>query len=197
MAYDDASCYNLKRAGKVHGIAIDGPVELPDARRQGGDDTMSTQMESPSRTQKATATLRDFRVRGLDAMSALAELNRRVVGGFIELSSAAALEGVRAWSELQSVAMDVARPAPPAKPELHEAAPGEEPPAPDALAWYRRGVESTVSAAQRALKLLEKNGEILARTAEHNQASAERTAKEIREALDVYAERMRKIYSRN
>jgi hypothetical protein len=154
---------------------------------------MATQTES--RTQKAAATVTDLRMRGLDLVSALAELNRRVVGGLIELSSSTALEGVRAWTELQAVAVDAARPTPQPKPELHEA--GDEPPAPDPLAWYRRGIESSVSVTQRVLKLLEKNGEILARSAEHNQASAERTGKEIREALEVYTERVRKIYNRN
>jgi hypothetical protein len=158
---------------------------------------MPTHTESQPRTQKAAVTVSDLRMRGLDLVTALAELNRRVVGGLIELSSSTALEGVRAWAELQAVAVDAARPTPQPKPELHEAGAGDQPPAPDPLGWYRRGIESSVTVTQRVLKVLEKNGEILARSAEHNQASAERTGKEIREALEVYAERVRKIYSRN
>jgi hypothetical protein len=158
---------------------------------------MATQTESRPKTEKTAAALGELRVRGLDVISALAELNRRVVGAVIELSSSAALEGVRAWTELQSAAVDAARPAPRPKAEFHEAAAGEEVPASEPVDWYRRGVESSVNTTQRILKLLEKNGEILARSAEHNQTAAERTGKEIREALEVYAERMRKIYGRN
>jgi hypothetical protein len=150
---------------------------------------MVTQVEPKSTTQKAAASLRDSGSRVLDAVSAFAELNQRVVGGLIELSSEAALETVRAVTELQSAAVEAVRPAP-AKEEPRE--PGEAP-----EGWYRRGLDLAVDEAQRMVSFLEKNGQIMARSAERRQSSGERAGKEIKEALEVYAERMRKIYGRN
>jgi hypothetical protein len=145
---------------------------------------MLTQAEPQTTTQKGAAKLRDSRTRVLDAVSAFADLNQRVVGGLIELSSEAALETVRAMTELQSAAVDAFR-STPAAPEPVEA--------PGAEGWYRKGLDLAVDEAQRFVTLLEKNGQIMARSAERRQSSRERAGKEIKEALELYAERMRKI----
>jgi hypothetical protein len=151
--------------------------------------------EAEPKTQKPRAALRDLRSKALDAVSALVDLNQRAVGGLIELSSAAAAESVQAYTELQAAAIEAVRPATEAIEEPREG-PGTR--GWEALGgWYRRGVDRAVDDAQRALKLLEKNGQIIARSTERQQSSAERVGKEIREALEVYSERMREIYRRN
>jgi hypothetical protein len=145
---------------------------------------MVTQAEPQTTTQKSAAMLRDSRTRVLDAVSAFADLNQRVVGGLIELSSEAALETVRTLTELQSATVEAFR-AVPVAPETGEA-PGSE-------GWYRKGLDVAVDETQRFVKLLEKNGQILTRSAERRQSSRERVGKEIKEALEVYAEKMRKV----
>jgi hypothetical protein len=138
--------------------------------------------------------MRDSRVQALDAVAALADLNQRIVGGLIELTSGAALEAVRTYAELQAATVDALRPAPTPREEPRERGEG---PAWEATGWYRRTLDTAVDDAQKLVKLLEKDGQILARSAERSQSSVERTGKEIREALEVYAERMRKIFGRN
>jgi hypothetical protein len=142
--------------------------------------------------EKAAATVLDTRSRVLDAVSAFADLNQRVLGGLIELSSEAALETVRAFTEMQAAAVDAVRPTPAAKVEVPE--PGETP---GTEAWYRRGLDRAVGDAQRLVKFMEKNGQIVARSAERRQSAGERAGKEIKEALDLYADRMRKVFNRN
>jgi predicted membrane-bound mannosyltransferase len=66
----------------------------------------------------------------------------------------------------------------------------------DPLAWYRKGLQAVADGTQRATKLVETNAQIVARNAEHFQAFAERTAKEIESAGNTYVNRMREIYSR-
>jgi hypothetical protein len=149
--------------------------------------------EVQPKTQKSRTTMREVRSKALDVVSALADLNQRAVGGLIELSSAAALENVRAFAELQTAAVEAARQAPEAK-----EAPGEPgAPGADATRWYGNGVQVAVDGAQRLLKLLEKNGQIIARSAERQQSAAERVGKDIREALEVYSERMRATFRGN
>ena len=115
----------------------------------------------------AAATVRDTRSRVLDAVSAFADLNQRVLGGMIELSSEAALETVRAFTELQAAVVEAVRPTPEAK--VEEPAPGETP---GTEVWYRRGLDRAVDDAQRFVKLLEKNGQIMARSVERRQSAA-------------------------
>jgi hypothetical protein len=154
--------------------------------------------EAEPKTKKPRAALRDLRSKALDAVSALVDLNQRAVGGLIELSSAAAAESVQAYTELQAAAIEAVRPATEATEAIEEPREGPGTRGWEALGgWYRRGVDRAVDDAQRALKLLEKNGQIIARSTERQQSSAERVGKEIREALEVYSERMREIYRRN
>ena len=49
----------------------------------------------------------------------------------------------------------------------------------------------------RVFRMLEANGQVVTRSAERLQASAERTSKEIQEALTSYIGRMKDIYARN
>jgi hypothetical protein len=151
---------------------------------------MLTKVEPHTTTQKSTATLRETGSKALDAVSAFTDLNQKVVGGLIELSSEAALETVRALAELQSAVVEAVRPAPAAKDEPREPVDRS---GWDTFGWYRRGLDFAVDETQRLVKLLEKNGQIMARSGERRQSSGERASKEIRDALEVYAERMRKV----
>ena len=137
-----------------------------------------------------TSTLRE---KILDAVSAYAQANERVIGELVELSSSTAREGIKTYIELQTAALEAAReislPAAPAAEMLDEDRR-------DPLAWYRKGLQTVAEGAQRATKLAETNAQIIARNAERFQVSAERTVKEIEGAGNTYASRMREIYAR-
>jgi hypothetical protein len=130
----------------------------------------------------------------LEAVSAFAEANQRMVGELIELSSAAARESLRAIGELQTAAVETARAVP--MPSLPQPETMEELRR-DPFAWYRKGFQAIADGTQRAVKLAETNAQIVARNAERLQASADRAAKEIEQAASGYVSRMKDIYTRN
>jgi hypothetical protein len=129
----------------------------------------------------------------MEAVSAFAQANERVVGGLIELSSTAARESLRTIGELQAAAMDTARAIP--MPSLPQPETIEELRR-DPFAWYRKGFQALADSTQRAAKLVETNAQIVARNAERMQASADRAAKEIEQAASGYVSRMKDIYTR-
>ena len=128
--------------------------------------------------------------KALDAVSALAEANQRVVGQLIELSASAAAERLRTLGELQSAALDATRgvftPMNPreAFEELRQ----------DPFAWYRKSVASMLDGTQRVFKLFETNAQIVSRNTERFQGTAERTGKEIENAVSTCTSRLREIY---
>jgi hypothetical protein len=132
----------------------------------------------------------DLGDKALEAISAFAEANQRVVGQMIELGSAAAAERLRALGEIQSAAMEAARASLPAG-SFRE---GLEELRRDPLAWYRKGMTSALEGAQRALRLFETSAQIATKSAERFQGPAERAGKEIQDAMTSYGERMRNIY---
>ena len=137
-----------------------------------------------------TSTLRE---KILDAVSAYAQANERVIGELVELGSSTAREGIKTYVELQAAAIEAARelslPAAPPVDMIEEARR-------DPMAWYRKGLQAVADGTQRATKLVETNAQIIARNAERFQASAERTVKEIEGAGNAYVSRMREIYTR-
>ena len=143
--------------------------------------------ESPA----STFPLNDLGARALDALSAFAEANQRVVGQFIELSSAAAAERLRTVGEMQSAAVEAVRGSMPTD-SVREAF---EQLRQDPITWYRKQLLAVFDGAQRALKLAETNVHIVARSAERLQGSAERGSKEIQDAVSGYASRMREVYA--
>lgn len=135
----------------------------------------------------------DVQGKVLEAVSAFAQANERVVSGLIELSSTAAREGLRTLGELQAAAMDTARAVP--VPRLPEPETIEELRR-DPFAWYRKGFQALADSTQRAAKLVETNAQIVAGNAERMQASADRAVKEIEQAASGYVSRMKDIYAR-
>jgi crotonobetainyl-CoA:carnitine CoA-transferase CaiB-like acyl-CoA transferase len=136
-------------------------------------------------------SLSEIGARTLDAVTAIAEANQRVIGRIIELSSEVATEPLRTLGALQSAAIEAARGAfAPASPRETLDELGQDP-----LAWYRKSVLSTLDGTQRVFKLLEANAQIVGRNAERLQGSAERTGKEIQEAVTACASRLRDLSS--
>jgi hypothetical protein len=145
---------------------------------------------------QATAITESFakvQTNTLDAVSAFAEINQRVLGELIDLSSTAAKEGLRTYTELQSAAVEAVRTTPGPVDQSEMAAEFRQ----DPFAWYRKSLMNVVDGTQRIVKLFEDNSQIVSRSAERFQASAERTGKEIQNAVGSYVNRIKEIYARN
>jgi len=134
-----------------------------------------------------------MQAKALEAFSVVSEMNHRVLQELVALSASAAKEGLRTYSELQSATVEAVRTAKPplAQPEPTEAF--QQNP----FAWYQKGLLTAVDGTQRAFRLLEANAQVVTRSAERLQASADRTGQEIQEALTYSVNRMKEIYTRN
>ena len=148
-------------------------------------------MSTPNQPQAPTFQVSDLTSKGLEAATAFAEANQRVIGQLIELSSTAASERLRAFGEMQAAAVEMARAAMP----MGTIREGIEDLRTDPLGWYRRGALSALEGGQRLFKLFETNAHIVSRTTERFQGSAERASKEIQDAVGGYVTRVRQIYN--
>lgn len=155
---------------------------------------MAAKTTSETPTPNPTELFSQMQAKALDTFAAFAETNQRVLQGFVDLSVSTAKEGMRAYAELQSAAVDAAR-------ATAQTAHGATLPTPEELradpfTWYQRGLLTTVDGTQRAFRLMEANAQVVTRSAERLQASAERTGKEIQEALTSCVGRMKDIHAR-
>jgi hypothetical protein len=130
--------------------------------------------------------------KALEAFSVLADMNHRVLQGLVGLSAATAKEGLRTYAELQSAAaFETARaPQAPIGPEAFEGLRH------DPFAWYQKGLLALVEGTQRSFHLVETHAQVVTRTAERVQASAEQAGQEIQETLATSVNRLKEIYAR-
>jgi hypothetical protein len=140
--------------------------------------TPKTQTEGP--TAKLQESFTQARTASIDTMTALAQANGRIVGKLIELSSAAALETVRTYTELQAAFVDAVRTAPmpemPSRESITEL--GRNP-----LGWYDQRIAGAAHATERVARLAETNARIVAGGVERFGAEAEKATREIRAAV--------------
>ncbi len=150
----------------------------------------------PTKTNDSQPTdfLNDMQGKAMEAVAAFAQANQRVVQEFVELSVTAAKEGMRAYAELQTNVVDAVRASQPTM--AAQRATVEEFQS-DPFTWYQKGLLTAVDGTQKTFRLLEANAQVVTRSAERLQASAERTGKEIQEALTSYIGRMKEIYGKN
>src|SRR5690242_3695931 len=123
--------------------------------RQTRRQMMATKSQADSQAPTGSEFFTQMQTKALDAFAAFAETNQRVLQGFVDLSIATAKEGMRAYAELQSAAVDAARqaqgngaPVLPTPEELRS----------DPFTWYQKGLLTTVDGTQKAFRLLEANG---------------------------------------
>jgi hypothetical protein len=130
--------------------------------------------------------------KALEAFSVLADMNHRVLQGLVGLSASAAKEGLRTYAELQSAAAVEAARAPqaPVGPEAFEMLRHNP------FAWYQKSLLALVEGTQKSFHLVEANAQVVTRTAERVQASAEHTGQEIQETLATSVNRLKEIYAR-
>lgn len=130
--------------------------------------------------------------KALEAFSILADMNHRVLQGLVGLSASTAKEGLRTYAELQSATVEAARtPHSPVGPQTIEAL-RQNP-----FAWYQKSLLTLVEGTQKAFRLVEANAQVVTRTAERVQASAEQTGQEIQETLTASVNRLKEIYARS
>jgi hypothetical protein len=154
--------------------------------------------KSPTETHTETASelFTQIQAKALDTFAAFAEVNQRVLQGFVDLSVSTAKESMRAYAEVQSAAVEAARTSQPAAP-VAPTFPTVEELRSDPFTWYQKGLLTSVDGTQKVFRLMEANAQVVTRSAERLQASAERTGKEIQEALTSYVSRLKDIYARN
>ena len=154
--------------------------------------------KSPTETHADTPSelFTQIQTKALDTLAALAEANQKVLQGFVDLSVSTAKESMRAYAELQSAAVETARASQPAGAGAPTFPTAEELRS-DPFTWYQKGLLTSIDGTQKVFRLMEANAQVVTRSAEWLQASAERTGKEIQEALTSYVSRMKDIYARN
>jgi hypothetical protein len=129
--------------------------------------------------------------KALEAFSILADMNHRVLQGLVGLSAYTAKEGLRTCAELQSATVEAARSSQaPFGAETFEAS-SQNP-----FAWYQKSLLALVEGTQKSFRLVEANAQVVTRTAERVQASAEQTGQEIQETLATSVNRLKEIYAR-
>ena len=129
--------------------------------------------------------------KALEAFSVMADMNHRVLQGLVGLSASTAKEGLRTYAELQTATVEAARaPHAPVGPDTVEAF-RQNP-----FAWYQKSLLALVEGTQKSFRLVEANAQVVTRTAERVQASAEQAGQEIQETLATSVNRLKEIYSR-
>jgi hypothetical protein len=129
--------------------------------------------------------------KAVETFSILADMNHRVLQGLVGLSASTAKEGLRTYSELQTATLEAARTSEPTfGPESIEAL-RQNP-----FAWYQKSLLALVEGTQKAFHVVEANSQVVTRTAERIQASAEQTGQEIQETLTTSVDRLKEIYAR-
>ena len=130
--------------------------------------------------------------KALEAFSVVADMNHRVLQGFVGLSAATAKEGLRTCAELQLATMESARAA-----EAPMSPTTVEPLRENPFAWYQKSLLALVEGTEKACRLVETNAQVVTRSAERLQASADQTGREIQEALTSSVSRFKAIYGSN
>jgi hypothetical protein len=132
--------------------------------------------------------------KAVEAMTAWAEANQRVMRELVDLSVGAAKESVRLYSELQQGAIEAVRDTQASALKWQSGWP-EAPK--DPMQWYQRAIVESVDHAQKFFRMLEGNAQAVTRSAERLQTSAEQAGKGIQETFEATVTRVKDAYSRN
>ena len=145
-------------------------------------------------TAKPGEMLGELSGRTVEAMSAWAEANQRVVRELVDLSVGAAKESVRLYSELQQGAIEAMRDSQATALQWH----GTWAEAPkDPMQWYHKAIVDSVDHTQKFFRMLEGNAQAVTRSAERLQTSAEQAGKGIQETFEATVTRVKDAYSKN
>ncbi|HEV8309709.1 MAG TPA: hypothetical protein VGW35_18760 [Methylomirabilota bacterium] len=155
---------------------------------------MAPKSQTTEQTPVGPELFTEMQAKAMEAFSAFAQTNQRVLQELVDLSVTTTKESMRAYAELQSAAVDAVRTAQPNAPAQF---PTVEEWQRDPFSWYQKGLLTAVEGTQRAFRLIEANAQVVTRSAERLQVSAEHTGKGIQDALTSYVSRMKELYGRN
>jgi hypothetical protein len=140
----------------------------------------------------ATEIMSQITGRAVEAFSAWADTNQKILRELVDLSASTAKEGVRLYAEVQSSAVEAVKDGQSyllrRQGELRET-PG------DPLSAYQKGVLESVESAQKAFALFEGTAQAMTRSAERLQVTAEQTGKEIQATFAQLAGKVKSLYS--
>jgi hypothetical protein len=128
----------------------------------------------------------------VEAMTAWAEANQRVLRELVDLSVVAAKEGVRLYGELQQSTLEAVRDGQASA--MKWQASWQDAPK-DPMQWYQRALVETVDGAQKLFRMLEGNAQAMTRSAERLQASTEQAGKGIQQTMEATVTRMKETRS--
>jgi len=151
---------------------------------------MATQNVAQAQAEAVKAPFADMGQKAMEATSAYAKANQRILTELVNLSSVAMQEAVRVYGELGAAALDAAR----TTPGFPFSAPPLEDLAKDPTAGFRQTALAAGEGPQRLLRFFDDQVQILGQGAQRFQVSAERTGKEIRDAVTAYFNRIGEIY---
>jgi hypothetical protein len=143
-------------------------------------------------TMKAQELFNQFAGKTIETMAIWAETNQRLIGDLVELSTGAAKEGVKLYSDLSRSAIDAIRESQTST--LRWQASWKDA-ATDPAAWYQKSVNEGVQYAQEAFRRAEENVQALTQTAERLQATAEQAGKSLQESLAGAVSKLKTVYS--
>jgi hypothetical protein len=127
----------------------------------------------------------------VETMTVWADANQRVLRELVELSTATAKEGVRLCGELQQGAIETLRSTQSAAARWQGAwSDGAKDPA----QLYQKALLSGVDGVERAVKLMEGQAQVITRSAERIQTSAEQAGKGIQETYATVVEKMKAYF---
>jgi hypothetical protein len=143
-------------------------------------------------TMKAQELFNQFAGKTIETMAIWAETNQRLMRDLVELSTGAAKEGVKLYSDLSRSAIDAIRESQTST--LRWQASWKDA-ATDPAAWYQKSVNEGVQYAQEAFHRAEENVQALTQTAERMQATAEQAGKGLQESLAGAVSKLKTVYS--
>ncbi len=141
-------------------------------------------------TMQGSEILAQMTGRAVEAFSVLVEANQKIMRDLVDLSASTAKEGVRLYAELSSSAVEALKDT--QTDLLRRQGELQETPR-DPFAVYQKGVLESVEGTQKAFKLLESNAQVVTRSAERLQVTAEQTGKEIQATFAEVAGKVKSL----
>lgn len=134
----------------------------------------------------------DLAGRSVETFSLWADANQRILRELVDLSASTAREGVRLYAEIQSSTLEAVKEGQAymlSRQDAMQDAPH------DPFGALQKGAVATVESAQRTLRLFEGTAQILNRSAERLQVTAEHAGQEIQATFTHLAGKEQSLYT--
>ena len=152
--------------------------------------TAATAFSNPTST--PTEIFGQFTAKTLEGFGLWAEANQKVLQNLVDLSTAAATEGVKVYADLQASAVQAVKSGQEfllgPKGRLKDAQK-------DPFGVYQKNVLESFDGAQKAFKLLEASAETVTKSAERLQVSAEHASQDIQQTFATLSNKLKTLYT--